>query len=474
MDTVPVITLLDLPNELLDKICEYLTFFEVITSGNTNRHLKAVTARALGTRTNLDLNLMSSESQFVKSKDEDGKLYLNSVTRVLRAYGHQIVKLRYVTLDRTQAEDIIPLIVKYCSGNNLIDLNLGELNGLSTQLIASLHPIYRHLKSLTLTFGHYNVCHSSLDLILASCVQLEKLNLNISLKKKGHDFPNDNFMLDDLLRNLIKPLKELCLNHSNYKGINYSYFSVENLVNIFEHQQLRVLKMKGVFIKSPRLLPLLHIDTNIFNELAPAMKVLSLSIGDGMELHPLLKLRHLKHLDVVVTGRRMSDFANFMQELVMQNRLECLSLRFIYLSYNGTIVNAAMQKCLGSLSHFNSLVTLKIDQSGRIADDVLECAAKLPNLMHFYALSASYSQNDIWSLVQVATKIQTLHFKCNENFWMKDFFEKLVKIRRDNQSETVLNVYAYLRWEWLCKQPKYSEMKSIFVNVFPTLENEYP
>lgn len=74
MDPIVKTTLIDLPTEVLHKICEYLTFFELITFGDTSKYLNAVTVSVLAMRT--ELNMMTYK--FKDPDDYDGKKFLKA------------------------------------------------------------------------------------------------------------------------------------------------------------------------------------------------------------------------------------------------------------------------------------------------------------------------------------------------------------------------------------------------------------
>lgn len=269
------LSLLDLPTELLDKICGYLTFFEMITFGDTNKHLKAVTGRILTMQTELDL----TSYKFNHKVDKDGKMFLKAVGRALKMYGSQFKKLRY-KMESLPANDVLPLILKYCSGGSLIDLMLGGISGQeSMEVIRSIQPIYKNLKSLSLE--NYDLWLTDLGVILTNCQQLEKLELDIS----GGLTPIYRLDLEQLLRNLKKPLKELHLHLSERSWDKV--VAVTNLLKIFQHhQQLHVFKMNG-FVGE-------KIDSKILTQLLPALEVLSLRyIDNQMNYQPLLQLQHL-------------------------------------------------------------------------------------------------------------------------------------------------------------------------------------
>lgn len=395
-------------------------------------------------------------------------------------YGHQILKLHYVLLERPSVDDVFALLLKYCSNGTLIELSLGDISGHeSRETIGSLQPVFKHLKSLTLE--NYDLWLTDLDMILKNFPVLEKLNLDVLKTESSSLRSTYNIDIAKLLRNSKTPLKELSVNRS--KRSWDKNIAVINLLKIFEQQQLRVFEMKG-FVGE-------KIDTNIFNQLLPALEVLSLrNIDDHMDFEPLLKLVNLKDLEIHVTEKRLKGFADFMKRLALQNRLEGFSLYYGGVSVpdrvSKTVIDVAMASIFDSLSSLSSLKALKID---KCIDDIFDCAVKIPNLHHFtvsydilcYTYQLSGLKRDlrlnVLKIVTNASQLKTLHINCNESIWTNTLFDALVKIRRDNKSKTILLIYALLDLEMYCDKKlkqNFELMISNFVNVFPTLSQKYP
>lgn len=382
--------LIDINNDCLETIFEYLNLLDLLNVANSNIHLQCAAESVFYRKfRKIDIYFYPwiilvnfFHNDVIESSENHMQIKkLKTMLELLRYFGHMMQKLTINLSDRLPNREVIQYIKKYCS-NSLTEITLyinAEDMDVSDLILSKVEKVkfvmcsrglelskyirwFPNMREIFFCFGHFPQCihipHlEKCSIISRSCRMTNEgdivkfVRLNPSIRSMHFDCPFNNV---NIIKDVVHSLPQL----ENL----YIHLSLKDLQNLnnpsIQHENVKVFTLRVYGNHHIDLFPFtfnrleefsLELDCDLNDQsidfISKHSFIKKLSI-DGLRKWPLLKiaklLPSLREMSLTNLGVAARDAAEFLNE--------CKSLKiFTFILENGSEFNRnKLQKQIGS------------------------------------------------------------------------------------------------------------------------------